>query len=63
MPAEKIVYIVDDDAGVRRSLERLLDSAGLRALSYESPLAFLDAAVDCLPGAFCSTFGCLKWTG
>jgi two-component system response regulator FixJ len=45
MPAEKIVYIVDDDAGVRRSLERLLDSAGLRAQSYESPLAFLDGAV------------------
>jgi two-component system response regulator FixJ len=50
MPAEKIVYIVDDDAGVRRSLERLLDSAGLRALSYESPLAFLDAAVGLSAG-------------
>jgi two-component system response regulator FixJ len=50
MPAEKIVYIVDDDAGVRRSLERLLDSAGLRARSYESPLAFLDAAVELSAG-------------
>jgi two-component system, LuxR family, response regulator FixJ len=50
MPAEKIVYIVDDDAGVRRSLERLLDSAGLRALSYESPLAFLDAAMGLSAG-------------
>lgn len=50
MPVEKIVYIVDDDAGVRRSLERLLDSAGLRALSYESPLAFLDAAVGLSAG-------------
>jgi two-component system response regulator FixJ len=50
MPAEKIVYIVDDDAGVRRSLERLLDSAGLRALSYDSPLAFLDAAVGLSAG-------------
>ena len=52
MPVEKIVYIVDDDAGVRRSLERLLDSAGLRALSYESPLAFLDAAVGLSAGCF-----------
>ena len=50
MPVEKIVYIVDDDAGVRRSLERLLDSAGLRALSYKSPLAFLDAAVGLSAG-------------
>jgi two-component system, LuxR family, response regulator FixJ len=50
MPADKTVYIVDDDAGVRRSLERLLDSAGLCARSYESPLAFLDAATGLSAG-------------
>jgi CheY-like chemotaxis protein len=39
-----------DDAAVRRSLERLLDSAGLHAMSYETSLAFLDAAPNLLPG-------------
>jgi two-component system response regulator FixJ len=50
MPAEKIVYIVDDDAAVRRSLERLLDAAGFRALSYASPVAFLDAVAGLSAG-------------
>jgi two-component system response regulator FixJ len=44
MPAERTVHIVDDDAAVRRSLERLLNSAGFKAVSYETPMAFLDAA-------------------
>jgi two-component system response regulator FixJ len=43
MPSEHTVYIVDDDAAVRRSLERLLDSAGFAWVSYETPMAFLDA--------------------
>jgi two-component system, LuxR family, response regulator FixJ len=43
MPAEKPVYVVDDDAAVRRSLERLLNSAGFKAISYATPMAFLDA--------------------
>ena len=44
MSAEPTVHVIDDDAGVRRSLERLLDAAGFRTISYESPLAFLQAA-------------------
>jgi two-component system response regulator FixJ len=44
MLAERTVHIVDDDAAVRRSLERLLNSAGFKAVSYETPMAFLDAA-------------------
>jgi two-component system response regulator FixJ len=44
MPTERFIYVVDDDAGVRRSLERLLDAAGFRAISYETPAAFLNAA-------------------
>jgi two-component system response regulator FixJ len=44
MSAERIVHVVDDDAAVRRSLERLLGSAGLDVFSYESGQAFLDAA-------------------
>jgi two-component system response regulator FixJ len=50
VPVERIVHVVDDDAAVRRSLERLLDSAGLNAISYVSSLAFLDAAPNLLPG-------------
>lgn len=43
MSNERIVHIVEDDAAVRRSLERLLDSAGLTPVLYESALVFLDA--------------------
>ena len=50
MPIERTVHVVDDDAAVRRSLERLLDSAGLHAISYETSLAFLDAAPNLLSG-------------
>jgi two-component system response regulator FixJ len=42
--AERTVHVVDNDAGVRRSLERLLDSAGFRAVAYETPMSFLAAA-------------------
>lgn len=50
MPVERTVHVVDDDAAVRRSIERLLDSAGLHAISYETSLAFLGAAPNLLPG-------------
>ena len=35
------VYVVDDDPAVRRSLVRLLRSAGLEAVAFESPEEFL----------------------
>jgi two-component system response regulator FixJ len=44
MTGERTVHVVDDNAAIRRSLERLLDAAGFRAVSYETPLAFLAAA-------------------
>jgi two-component system response regulator FixJ len=44
MAAERIIYVVDDDPAIRHSLERLLDAAGFRAVSYPSPTAFLDVA-------------------
>jgi two-component system, LuxR family, response regulator FixJ len=44
MMADRTLYVVDDDAAVRRSLERLLDAAGFHVVSYESPAAFLEAA-------------------
>jgi two-component system response regulator FixJ len=44
MPPKRIVHVVDDDAGVRRSLERLLSSAGFAAVSYPTPQSILEAA-------------------
>jgi two-component system response regulator FixJ len=50
MPAERTVHVVDDDIAIRRSLERLLDAAGFLVVTYDTPLAFLDAAPGLLPG-------------
>lgn len=36
-----IVFIIDDDAGIRASIQGLLKSAGLRSKSFESPRDFL----------------------
>jgi two-component system, LuxR family, response regulator FixJ len=41
---DRTVHVVDDDPAVRRSLERLLDAAGFHVVSYQSPVAFLNAA-------------------
>lgn len=41
---ERTVHVVDDDPAVRRSFERLLHSAGLSYVMYETALGFLDAA-------------------
>jgi FixJ family two-component response regulator len=38
------VYIVDDDASLRRSLSNLLASVGLRVETFESAEAFLQSA-------------------
>jgi two-component system, LuxR family, response regulator FixJ len=44
MAAEATVHIVDDDAAVRRTRERLLDTMGFQTRSYASSSAFLDVA-------------------
>jgi two-component system response regulator FixJ len=43
VPDERTVYVVDDDAAVRRSLEWLLDAAGFRPVLFETAAAFLEA--------------------
>ena len=47
-----LVVVVDDDASVRRGLERLLRSAGYTVETFESARAFLDRGdydrADCL---------------
>ena len=45
MPSDKaIVHVIDDDAAVRDSLAFLLGTAGIDVQTYESAVAFLDAA-------------------
>jgi FixJ family two-component response regulator len=44
------VFIVDDDAAVRDSIQELLESVGLRAESYASGQAFLDNLQPQRPG-------------
>ena len=44
-----LVAIVDDDASVRRALTRLLQSAGIRALTYASATEFLDTGLSSAP--------------
>jgi len=41
-----IVFIVDDDASVRRSIEDLLSSVALRCESFATPQEFLDSKRD-----------------
>ena len=43
---ETLVYVVDDDHGVRDSLSLLLRSVGIKSAAYESAKAFLDAYED-----------------
>jgi FixJ family two-component response regulator len=40
-PHSPVVCLVDDDASVRKSLNRLLDSAGFTVESFSQPEAFL----------------------
>ena len=44
MESEPVVFIVDDDASVRKSLERLVRSVGLRGETFASAPEFLQGA-------------------
>src|SRR5437879_8812923 len=44
MSDERTVYVLDDDAAVLRSLERLLSSANFEPITFERPDLFLTAA-------------------
>ena len=44
------VFVVDDDAAVRDSIQELVESVGLQAEGYSSALAFLDAFQPQRPG-------------
>lgn len=47
---DAIVYVVDDDASVRRAVERLLRSAGLQVEAFETAGAFLEHERADAPG-------------
>jgi FixJ family two-component response regulator len=44
-PDNPIVFIVDDDAGVRDAIQGLLTSEGWRSAAFESPEAFLQSTI------------------
>src|SRR5262245_18771746 len=44
--ADGVVYVVDDDESVRRSLLCLLRSVGFEAMAFPSASAFLERPVD-----------------
>ena len=50
MTAERIVHVVDDDADVRRSLQRLLLAAGFTPILYDDAFAVLDRVADLVVG-------------
>lgn len=45
MEPDPIVYVVDDDTSICRAMKRLVNSIGLKAEAYNSPHAFMEAAV------------------
>lgn len=47
---DALIHVVDDDAGVRRSMQFLLQSAGWRVAIHESAHAFLERYDGYLPG-------------
>ena len=44
------VYLVDDDAAVRKALSLLLETVGLNVRSFASPETFLNQATSLVPG-------------
>lgn len=47
---DQVVFIVDDDAAVRDSIQELVESVGLQAEAYASAIAFLDVFQPQRPG-------------
>ncbi|WP_377805625.1 response regulator [Azospirillum sp. A29] len=50
MTADLTVFIVDDDDAIRDSLQILLECAGFRAESFDTPLGFLESDAPSRPG-------------
>ncbi len=63
MSTERVVHIVDDDEGVRRSLAFLLSSAGLPVRLYDSATAFLVALASIQGGCLITDMRMPDMTG
>ena len=50
LPAQRTVYVVDDDAALRDALGMLFRTAGLGVEMYASAVEFLERAMPSLPG-------------
>jgi len=48
--AKATVYVVDDDASVRKAVARVIQTAGLNVKTFASALEFLDQAPPDSPG-------------
>ena len=58
MPAKRTIHVVDDDAAVRLSLERLLESMEFATVPHPTPDAFLIEAPRLVGGCVCWTSRC-----
>ena len=62
VPSRCVVFIVDDDASVRKGLGRLMRSAGYNAEAFESAEAFLAHQPADLPACLILDFKILLLT-
>ncbi len=60
---QPIVFIVDDDESIRKSLERALKKRGFETISYASAFAFLEAFDPDQPGCLVLDHGMPDMTG
>lgn len=60
---EKIVYIIDDDPSVRKSISRLLSAAGYQSIAFASAKDFLDLDEYQSPGCIILDVQMPKMTG
>lgn len=61
--AEDLVHVIDDDPAVRDSLAFLLETANLRARTYESAVAFLEALPEVESGCVVTDVRMPEMTG
>jgi len=47
---QPVIFVVDDDASAREGIEDLLQSVGLRVMTFKSPQEFLEGARPDAPG-------------
>ena len=63
MDNQSVVYVVDDDAAVRKSLERLIRSVGLAVETFPSARDFLVSDLSDRPGCLLLDIGMPEITG